>query len=40
MDDNAEIFKRVLDDPAFQSVVMEHYLQWVFEGARATAASS
>jgi type I restriction enzyme R subunit len=35
MDDNADIFGRILDEPAFQSVVMEHYLQRVFEEARA-----
>jgi type I restriction enzyme, R subunit len=35
MDDNADIFKRILDDPAFQSVVMDHYLQRVFTQARA-----
>jgi type I restriction enzyme, R subunit len=34
MDDNADIFGKILDEPAFQSVVMEHYLQRVFEGAR------
>jgi len=26
MDDNADIFRRILDDPAFQAVVMDHYL--------------
>jgi type I restriction enzyme R subunit len=34
MDDNADIFGKILDEPAFQAVVMEHYLQRVFEGAR------
>jgi len=34
MDDNADIFKRILDDPAFQSVVMDHYLQRVFTQVR------
>ena len=34
MDDNADIFGRILDDPAFQAVVMDHYLGRVFEGAR------
>jgi type I restriction enzyme, R subunit len=40
MDDNADIFKRVLDDPAFQSVVMEHYLQKVFAQSRAAEGES
>jgi type I restriction enzyme R subunit len=35
MDDNADIFRRILDDPVFQSVVMDHYLQRVFTQARA-----
>ena len=39
MDDNEDIFRRILDDPAFQTVVMDHYLQRVFEQARATEAS-
>jgi hypothetical protein len=34
MDDNADIFGKILDDPAFQSTVMEHYLQRVFDHAR------
>ena len=34
MDENADIFGKILDEPAFQAVVMEHYLQRVFEGAR------
>jgi hypothetical protein len=34
MDDNADIFGRILDDSTFQSVVMDHYLQRVFERAR------
>ena len=29
MDDNADIFKRILDEPAFQATVLEHYLQRV-----------
>ncbi len=37
MDDNADIFRRILDEPAFQTAVMEHYLARVFEGARAPA---
>lgn len=40
MDDNAEIFKRILDDPGFQTVLMDHYLQRVFQGARGSAAPS
>jgi type I restriction enzyme R subunit len=36
MDDNEEIFKKILDEPAFQSVVMEHYLKRVFDSARST----
>ncbi len=39
MDDNADIFRRILDEPAFQTAVMEHYLQRVFEGARAPGQS-
>ena len=35
MDDNADIFGKILDEPAFQAVVMEHYLARVFEQARA-----
>ena len=34
MDDNAGIFKRILDDPEFQSLVMDHYMARVFEQAR------
>jgi hypothetical protein len=34
MDDNEEIFKKILDEPAFQAVVMEHYLKRVFDSAR------
>jgi type I restriction enzyme R subunit len=37
MDDNADIFRQILDEPAFQAVVMDHYLQRVFEQARLTA---
>jgi type I restriction enzyme R subunit len=36
MDDNQDIFQRILDDPAFQSIVMNHYLRRVFTQARAT----
>ena len=35
MDDNEDLFKRVLDDREFQAAVMEHYLRRVFEQARA-----
>ena len=34
MDDNEDIFRKILDDAAFQAVVMNHYLQRVFERAR------
>ena len=34
MDENADLFRRILDDPQFQSVVMEHYMAKVFEQAR------
>ena len=34
MDDNADIFQRILDDATFQTVVMDHYLQRVFERSR------
>jgi type I restriction enzyme R subunit len=34
MDDNADIFQRILDDANFQGVVRDHYLQRVFEQAR------
>lgn len=34
MDDNADIFGEILDEPAFQAVVVEHHLQRVFEQAR------
>ncbi len=37
MDDNEDLFKKILDEPAFQAAVMEHYLARVFEGARAPA---
>ena len=37
MDDNADIFKRILDEPAFQATVLEHYLQRVFDRARTDA---
>ncbi len=34
MDDNEDIFRKILDEPAFQTVVMNHYLQRVFGRAR------
>ena len=34
MDDNADIFRKILDEPAFKAAVMDHYLQRVFEQAR------
>ena len=37
MDDNADIFQRILDDREFQTVVMDHYLRRVFERARSDA---
>jgi type I restriction enzyme R subunit len=37
MDDNADIFKRILDDSKFGDAVMEHYLLRIFEQARASA---
>jgi type I restriction enzyme R subunit len=37
MDDNADIFRQILDDPAFQAVVRDHYSQRVFEQARLPA---
>ncbi len=39
MDDNEDLFKRVLDDREFQAAVMEHYLRRVFEQARGADAS-
>jgi type I restriction enzyme R subunit len=34
MDDNQDLFRQILDDEAFKTVVMEHYLRRVFDGAR------
>jgi len=34
MDHNADIFKKILDEPAFQAAVMDHYLRRVFDRAR------
>jgi type I restriction enzyme R subunit len=40
MDDNQEIFQRILDDSAFQSIVMNHYLNRVFTQARSGGSAS
>jgi type I restriction enzyme R subunit len=37
MDDNEELFRKVLDDPAFQASVLEHYVRRVFDSARTGA---
>jgi type I restriction enzyme R subunit len=37
MDDNEDLFKKILDEPAFQTAVMDHYLRRVFETARTPA---
>ena len=34
MDDNEAIFKRILDDQEFQSVLMDFYAKRVFDRAR------
>ncbi len=34
MDDNADIFGRILDDPTFQAAVLDHFLERVFDRAR------
>jgi type I restriction enzyme R subunit len=34
MDDNQDLFKKILDEPAFQAAVMDHYLRRVFSHAR------
>jgi type I restriction enzyme, R subunit len=34
MDDNEAIFKRILDDQEFQSVLMDFYARRVFDRAR------
>ncbi|MGC8635084.1 MAG: hypothetical protein ACP5VP_10570, partial [Candidatus Limnocylindrales bacterium] len=39
MDDNADIFRHILDEPAFQTVVREHYLGRVYGQARAASGS-
>ncbi len=36
MDDNADIYRRILDDPSFQAIVREHYLNRVYGQARAS----
>jgi type I restriction enzyme R subunit len=35
MDDNEDLFRKVLDEPTFQAAVMDHYLRRLFEQARA-----
>jgi hypothetical protein len=40
MDDNADIFRQILDDPAFQAVVRDHYSERVFEQARQPSTDS
>lgn len=35
MDGNEDIFRKILDDPAFQAVVRDHYLGRVYGQARA-----
>lgn len=39
MDDNEDIFRKILDDEAFQNAVREHYLGRVFSQAREVAPS-
>ena len=39
MDDNADLFRQILDDEAFRAVVMEHYLERVFSEARGAGGS-
>lgn len=36
MDDNEEIFRRILDDEGFQAAVMSHYLERVYGRARSS----
>ena len=40
MDDNADIFGKILDDPVFQAVVRDHYSERVFNQARMPEADS
>lgn len=40
MDDNEDLFRKILDEPAFQAAVMDHYLRRVFDAARVTPPSS
>ncbi len=37
MDDNEDIFRKILDEPLFKAAVMEHYLNRVFDEARRPA---
>jgi type I restriction enzyme R subunit len=39
MDDNESLFAKVLDDPAFKTLVLEHYVQRVFDQANSEPAS-
>ena len=34
MDDNEDLFRKVMDDPAFQATVLNHYVRRVFDTAR------
>lgn len=34
MDQNADIFKRILDEPEFQKTVLDHYAARVYERLR------
>jgi type I restriction enzyme R subunit len=38
MDDNEDLFKKILDEPSFQAAVREHYLRRVFDTSRSGAA--
>jgi type I restriction enzyme, R subunit len=40
MDDNADIFRKILDEPEFKAAVMDHYLLRVFEQARMPSAAA
>ncbi|HEY7694279.1 MAG TPA: hypothetical protein VH816_18235 [Gaiellaceae bacterium] len=35
MDDNEEIFKRILDEPDFQRTVLDYYAERLYERLRA-----
>lgn len=36
MDDNEDLFKKILDEPAFQTAVLDHYARRVYESAHET----